>query len=137
MWLLLDDIQLMLTHRFVSLHEGGGYGPSKGVSTIDAGVALEQDTGSTFTELPGYTGGYVKFHYTGGWTPIAWDYITFKDWVLKGGTNKIMKVDAWYIYIIGTNARGSMPTVGTTFEVFSSIWTTLLLGPLPEYLWQY
>lgn len=32
-----------------------------------------------------------------------------------------MKVDAGYIYIIGTNARGSMPTVGTTFEVFSSI----------------
>lgn len=106
----------------------GGYGPSKGVSTIDAGVALEQDTWSTFTELPGYTGGYVKFHYTGGGTPVAWDYITFKDWVLKGGTNKIMKVAAGYIYIIGTNARGSMPTVGTTFEVFSSIWTTLLLG---------
>jgi len=106
----------------------GGYGSSKGVGTIDTGIALEQDTWSTFTELPGYTGGYVKFHYTGWGTPVAWDYITFKDWVLKGGTNKIMKVAAGYIYIIGTNARGSLPMVWNTFEVFSSIWTTLLLG---------
>lgn len=106
----------------------GGYGPSKGVLTIDSGITLELDSWSTFTELPGYTGGYVKFHYTGAATPVAGDYITFKDWVLKWGTNKIMKVDAWYIYIIGTNARGSLPAVSTTFEVFSSIWTTLLLG---------
>jgi hypothetical protein len=106
----------------------GGYGASKGVGTIDAWISLELDTWSTFTELPGYTGGYVKFHYTGAMTPLVGDYITFKDWVLRWGTNKVMKVDAGYIYIIGTNARGSMPAVWTTFEVFSSIWTTLLLG---------
>ena len=91
-------------------------------------VTLDLDSWSTFTDLPGYTGGYVKFRYTGGGTPVAWDYITFKDGVLKWGTNKIMKVTAEYIYIIGTNARGSMPAIGTTFEVFSSIWTTLLVG---------
>ena len=105
----------------------GGYGPSKWTLTIDSGIATEF-TDPWFTSLPGYSGGYVKFHYSGAATPVEWDYITFTNGILQWGTNKVMKVDAWFIYIIGTNARWSMPEVWTTFEVFSSIWTTLLLG---------
>ena len=38
-----------------------------------------------------------------------------------------MKVEGIFIYIIGTNARGTMPVLGTTFEVFSAVGTTLLI----------
>ena len=106
----------------------GGYGPSKGTCTIWAwDISLNVSSADTFSSLPGYTGGYVKFPYTWSITPVEWDYITFKDWVLAWGTNKIMKVEGIFIYIIGTNARGTMPVLGTTFEVFSAVGTTLLI----------
>lgn len=103
------------------------YGANKGTLTIDAWITLETSTATTFDSLPGYTGGYVRFHVTGT-LPSVWDYITFTSGVLAGGTNKILKVDAGNIYIIGTNARGSMPIVGTTMNVYSDTATTLLVG---------
>lgn len=106
----------------------GGYGPSTWSLTIDVAPTMENANDPWFTDIPGYSGWYVKFHYSWETPIVEWNYINFTSGILKWGTNKVMKVSAWYIYIIGTNARGSLPKVWDTFEVFSSIWTTLLIG---------
>lgn len=81
--------------------------------------------------IPWYAWWYVKFSYT--WTSgiSVWDFIVFKTWVLKWWINRVEHVEWWYVYIIWTNIRWSLPWPWTQFDVYKSndteYWTTLLV----------
>lgn len=63
------------------------------------------------------------------WVTV-WQYIQFWDWILKWWANYIYKISWSYIYIIGTNSRGSLPLAWASYKIFSSrkeniiIWAT-------------
>lgn len=95
------------------------YGPKQSsgvVATPQVGI------GGSFPVqgMDDYTGGYVKFTYTGTTGIVIGDYLVFKGAtsVLKGALNRVEYIEGGYIYIIGTNARGSIPKVGDTFDVY-------------------
>lgn len=69
-----------------------------------------------------YTGGYVKFKYTGPTGIAIGDYLLFTGTtsVLRGGLNRVEYIENDYVYIIGTNARGSVPKVGDTFSLYKA-----------------
>lgn len=101
-----------------------------------------------FDFIPGYSWGYVKLKpqwWTGPFQ--AWDFIMFT-WdntdnngsVLWGCVNRVELVEWDYIYIIGTNARWTLPKQKDKFVLFKSktnawqwnpygdMWATLLIG---------
>ncbi len=95
------------------------YGPKQSSGVI---AAPEVGIGGGFTVqgMDDYNGGYVKFQYTGTTGIAVGDYILFtgSTSVLKGGLNRVESVSGGYVFIIGTNARGSIPKVGDTFDVY-------------------
>nr|DAV49601.1 MAG TPA: hypothetical protein [Bacteriophage sp.] len=83
--------------------------------------------GVDFPDLPGYSAGYVKFG-VGNATGIQpGDYILFTSGSLKGVVNRVYLFDG-NAYIIGTTARGTIPEVGDTFDVYSKTGKTVVIG---------
>lgn len=72
-----------------------------------------------------YDGWWIKLKVT--WCSI-WQYIVFNDWLLKWATNRIEHIEGDFIYIIGTNTRGTLPTNWQTYKVYAERRETLLIG---------
>ena len=57
----------------------------------------------------------------------AGQYIVFKDWLLKWWTNRIEYVNAWYIYIIWTNTRWTLPEIWQSYVVYETYSETITI----------
>lgn len=77
--------------------------------------------------IPGYSWGYVKFQYSWWAWLSVWSKLLFTSWILKGWVNEVLAIDGWFVYIIGTNIRWSVPEVWTTFDVYSSVWNAIVV----------
>lgn len=88
------------------------------------------DTWFEWTLVPWYAGGYVKFKYSGTQNAQKWDFVVFSgNTALIGWINRIEHVEWDYIYIIGTNARWTLPKTWGTFYLYKSVgngWTAVV-----------
>lgn len=73
--------------------------------------------------IPWYAQWYVKFTYS--WTKnlAVWDFIVFKNWALAWWVNRIEYINNNNIYIIWTNARGTLPKAWDEVDIYKA-WTT-------------
>lgn len=95
-----------------------------------SGVVSKPELGSgwvEFPDLPGYSAGYVKFGVWPATNIQPWDYILFTSGSLKGVVNRVYLFDG-NAYIIGTTARGTMPEVWDTFDVYTKTGKTIIIG---------
>ena len=81
---------------------------------------------SDFVDIPGYSGGYVTVTCDSITGVSVGNYAFFTSGILKGAVNKIYKIDGNTIYIIGTNARGSLPQPWDTISFYASTGQVLI-----------
>ena len=80
-----------------------------------------------FVDIPWYSWGYVTVTVDSlSWVAV-WNYAVFTSGILKWAVNKIYKID-WgnTIYIIGTNARWSLPQPWDTISFYANTWQVLV-----------
>ena len=99
--------------------------------TLWTGIAITNPTAGIWDAnfdgpLAWYSWGYVKFQTNP--LPALWDYITFTSWALVWATNKVELIDAWYVHIIWTNARWTVPSNWDTISVFDKTGVGILIG---------